>query len=174
MSNVKFIGCLHLGHESLAKFRGFKDSIEHDEYLIAQWNKHVSKKDLVYILGDVTMETDEFYYQLDRLKGRKKVVMGNHDLGKHSKKLLEYVEDVSGMVEWHGYILTHAPIHPMELGRFYGNIHAHIHHKNKLMEIEAPIMYHDEPKLQKTLDKYHCVDAKLLDFIPMDMSNLKK
>lgn len=168
MSKVHFIGCLHLGHESVAKWRGFKDSEEHDNYLISQWNKTVRKKDIVYILGDVTMETDKHYYKLDQLNGRKKVVLGNHDLGKHVPELLKYVESVAGMVDYKGLILTHCPIHPNEIGFCRASVHAHIHHKSKLEECVVGSRYQDEDSVpSKTLHKYVCVDALLLDFKPM-------
>ena len=44
-----FIADLHLGHKNMAIKRGFKDTFEHDEYLIKRWNKVVSKKDKVFI-----------------------------------------------------------------------------------------------------------------------------
>ena len=173
MSDVRFIGCLHLGHESLAKHRGFYDSYHHDEFLIKSWNQIVNKKDLVYILGDVTMETDEYYYQLDRLKGRKIVVLGNHDRHQDVKALLKYVESVAGVVDYKGYILTHAPIHPDEVGFYKGNIHAHIHHENKLIEHFSPSRYQDEDSvIQPTLHKYKNVDAKLINFLPKTLDQL--
>ena len=60
MSNVRMIGCLHLGHEWMAKHRGFNDSFHHDDYLIKEWNKVVHKKDLTFNilgpLGDIVGE----------------------------------------------------------------------------------------------------------------------
>jgi calcineurin-like phosphoesterase family protein len=50
-----FIGCLHFGHEFMAIKRGFEDSLAHDEHLISEWNKIVNKKDLTWILGDITI-----------------------------------------------------------------------------------------------------------------------
>ena len=107
-----FIGCLHLGHNNIAKWRGFKDSEEHDEYLIKQWNSVIKKRDMVWILGDVGMETSKYYFKLDLLNGDKKVVLGNHDKWQDVPELLKYVKGVSGMVDYKGYALTHAPIHP--------------------------------------------------------------
>lgn len=46
MSTVRFIGCLHLGHASVAKYRGWDDPEKHDEYLIQEWNKVVKRKTL--------------------------------------------------------------------------------------------------------------------------------
>lgn len=173
MSNVRFIGCLHLGHETVAKWRGFQDSFYHDEHLIEQWNKVVNKKDLTYILGDVTMETAEHYYKLDRLKGRKVVVLGNHDKYRDIPELLKYVDGVAGMVDYKGCVLTHCPIHPSEISFCRLNIHAHIHHNNKLEELECSPRYGDEgDKKEKTAHKYKCVDAYLLDFKPKLLEEL--
>jgi calcineurin-like phosphoesterase family protein len=174
MSNVRFIGCLHLGHKSLAtKFRGFSDAVAHDEYLIKQWNSVVYKKDLVYILGDVTMETTEHYYKLNRLNGRKIVVLGNHDLPKHVKELLNYVESVAGMVDYKGNVLTHCPIHPNEVHFCRYNIHAHLHHESKLEDCIVNDHYLDEgSKPLPTIHKYKCVDAHLINYKPKTLIEL--
>lgn len=170
MSNVRFIGCLHLGHEWMAKHRGFQDSFMHDDYLIRQWNKTVHKKDITYILGDVTMESEEFYKQLDYLNGRKIVVLGNHDLHQHTRELLNHVESVAGMVDYKGFCLTHAPIHPSEISFYRGNIHAHIH-ENKLEHLTVKDRYSNINYLNTT-GKYFNVDAKLIDFKPKTIEEL--
>jgi calcineurin-like phosphoesterase family protein len=79
MSIVRFIADLHLSHQNMATRRGFSSIEEHDEHIIAQWNSVVSKRDVTYILGDVTMEKSSPYPLLDRLNGLKHVVLGNHD-----------------------------------------------------------------------------------------------
>lgn len=170
---VFFIGCLHFGHKSVAIARGFKDEFEHDEYLISQWNSVVGKKDIVYILGDITMENSKWYFRLDQLHGTKKVVLGNHDLGKNVPDLLQYVSQVSGAVQYKGYMLTHIPIHPNEIYMCRGNIHAHIHHENQLEEIKTLTRYQDtdtEKKYSKS--RYFNVDAFLIDFKPQTLEQL--
>lgn len=129
MSNVYFISDLHFGHKGMAqKYRKFQDEFSHDEHIIEQWNKTVkSKKDLTFILGDITMKKSFYYYQLDRLNGKKKVILGNHDRIQDVHELLKYVESVAGMMEYKGHILTHCPIHPQELRRWGKNIHGHLH-----------------------------------------------
>lgn len=173
MSNVRFIGCLHFGHDAVAKWRGFNDSYYHDEYLIEQWNSVVHKKDLTYILGDVTMENCEHYYRLDQLNGRKIVVLGNHDKWQDIPELLKYVDGVTGAVDYKGCMLTHVPIHPNEVHFYRRNIHAHIHHNNRLEEIVCHDKYQDKDSIKKpTASKYLCVDAKLLDFKPQTLEDL--
>lgn len=170
-----FIGCLHLGHEGVAKWRGFDSSEQHDEWLITQWNGVISKRDMVFILGDITMENNKHYYKLDMLKGDKKVVLGNHDRWQDVPSLLKYVSGVSGMVDYKGYALTHSPIHPSEIGSYIGNIHAHIHHNNKLSQFDVYSKYQDEDsKIISTTGRYINVDAKLLDFKPLKFDNLKR
>ena len=132
MSRKYFISDLHFGHQNMAIRRGFKDHFEMDEYIIKKWNSVVNKKDFVYILGDITMEKTKWYFYLDQLKGRKRVIGGNHDFRNHTPELLKYVDSVSGCENFKynkiKYFLTHIPIHENELDyRVKYNIHGHTH-----------------------------------------------
>jgi len=127
MSNVYICADLHFGHRNMAqRWRNCQDEFYHDEMLIKNWNSVVNKKDKVYILGDVTMESTKWYFRLDELNGIKVVVLGNHDDPGHVPELLKYVHQVAGMIKYKGHWLTHAPIHPCEL-RDKRNIHGHVH-----------------------------------------------
>ena len=127
MSKVYVISDLHFSHHNMAIKRGFKDAVSHDNHIIDTWNSIVTKRDVVWILGDITMEKSQGYELLDKLNGVKKVVLGNHDKPQHSPKLLEYVNHICGCVKLKGCILTHIPIHESEVDRFLLNIHGHIH-----------------------------------------------
>lgn len=153
---TRFIGCLHFGHKWMAAHRGFNDTFDHDETLIEVWNSHVNKRDLIYVLGDITMETNLFYGHLDRLKGNKIFVLGNHDLPKHVPELMQYGQTCAGMIDYKGYAITHCPIHPQEVQYYKANIHAHVH-ENSI----------DDPR-------YINVDAKLRNFIPLSLDELKE
>ncbi len=155
---IRFIGCLHLGHESMAIRRGFSSAKEHDDNLVSCWNSVVTKRDITYILGDITMEKVSPYPILDKLLGIKKVILGNHDMPTHVTELLKYVNSVAGMYKHKGIILTHCPIHPMELGRFKANIHAHIH-------------YDSVPGNED--GKYLHTDAAILNYTPRTFEELK-
>ena len=148
--SVFAIGCLHLGHENMAKFRGFSGSRDHDEYLVKQWNKVVSKRDKVFILGDVTMEKHDQYWMLGDLNGYKHVILGNHDRPQDVLSLLRHADKVSGPFKYKKETwLTHIPVHPIEFEyRVKLNIHAHIH------------------ELDLNDSRYLNVDAKRLDFKP--------
>lgn len=155
MGRIFFISDLHFGHENMAKKRGFSSVEEHDNHIIEKWNSVVNKKDTVWVLGDISMERSQPYELLNKLKGFKKVVLGNHCLGKHVPKLLEYVNSVCGMASYKGCILTHAPIHPTELNyRFTYNIHGHVH-ENTLPD-----------------ERYINVSCEAVDYTPQLFDNL--
>ena len=57
---------------------GFANELEHRYYVMEQWNKTVTKRDKVYVLGDAcfTMEAIE---DIGNLNGTKILIRGNHD-----------------------------------------------------------------------------------------------
>ena len=169
MSTVRFIADLHLGHVNMAKTRGFSSIEEHDEHIIQKWNSIVDKRDLTYILGDVTMESAKPYPLLGQLKGRKIVVGGNHDKPSHSKELLKYVESIIGMVQYKGIFLTHCPVHPREMEyRIKHNIHGHIH--NNIIEKNVYLFGF---KLFSKIDRrYVCVSCEHVDYSPKTLIEL--
>ena len=155
--SVFFISDLHLGHESMAIHRGFSNAQEMNEHIISKWNKVISKRDCVYILGDITMEKSKDYPLLSQLKGDKNIVLGNHDMRNHVPELLKYVQSVAGMIKYkHNFILTHCPIHPTELIKdFKWNVHGHTH--DHLLEDK----------------RYINVTCEQLDYTPIEFEQLK-
>jgi len=145
----------HFHHKNMAVRRGFSCAEEMNEHIVKNWNNHVSKKDVVFLLGDVTMEKND-YKILSRLNGLINVVLGNHDKRQHVSHLLNYVNSVSGMIDYKSkYILTHCPIHPNELKfRYSYNIHGHVH-ENSLND-----------------ERYINVSAEVIDYIPKVIMNL--
>jgi len=123
---IFFFSDPHFGHRNMAIKRGFETVEEHDEHIVEKWNSVVTKRDTVYLLGDITMEKAN-YSILSRLNGFIKGVLGNHDKPQHVLELLKYINSVCGMIKVKGFILTHCPIHDSEVDRFIGNIHGHVH-----------------------------------------------
>jgi calcineurin-like phosphoesterase family protein len=153
----------------VAKHRGFASIEEHDEHIIKQWNSIVNKRDLTYILGDVTMEKTDSYPLLNRLNGQKKVVLGNHDRPTHVSELLKYVQCVSGIEKYKGIWLTHCPVHPMELEyRVPRNIHGHIHGKLVMM----PVRLFGITMFTRVDRRYHCVSGEQVNYIPKTLQEL--
>ena len=69
---------------------------KHDEWLIDIWNQTVRREDVVYILGDFCLgnkiETEKI---LQKLKGKKFLIEGNHDKSLHG---------LERYFEWYGQI----------------------------------------------------------------------
>jgi len=67
----------HFGHPNILQYcnRSFLNIFDHDEALIAAWNKHVAKTDTVYHLGDFTLSGARDAMTLfSRLNGRIRVL----------------------------------------------------------------------------------------------------
>ena len=80
MSETWLTSDTHLGHDLVARLRGFEDSDSHDRAVASKWDKQVRAEDEVWVLGDVAMNG-----WLGRLSwfaqrpGTKHLVLGNHD-----------------------------------------------------------------------------------------------
>ena len=79
---------LHFGDERILRLscRPFASVEEMDAVLIRNWNQTVSEEDTVYILGDLAFN-DEAAQKVKELKGRKTLLLGNHDAGLTLKTL---------------------------------------------------------------------------------------
>ncbi|MDE8762563.1 hypothetical protein PZB21_25660 [Rhizobium sp. CBK13] len=66
--------------------RPFGSIDEHDEFIIEAWNSVVAEQDIVYHLGDfafsLSRDADRIRAIFARLKGRKYLCIGNHDIDK--------------------------------------------------------------------------------------------
>lgn len=172
MNKKYIISDLHLGHKNILKysdgFRSGTTSEEHDQWIIDQWNSVVTKRDLVYVLGDVAMNL-EALSKVKKLKGNKILIRGNHDVY-NTKVYLEYFQEVYGMLHHKGvFWMTHAPMHPIELrGRF--NLHGHVH-QNSIPDsnyINCCVeMSNGVPQsLDDLLEKYHPLCSRLNKEVP--------
>ena len=135
MSKIYVISDTHFGHANIINFcnRPFANVDVMDECLVDNWNSTVSDQDIVYHLGDVAFSGAKEI--LPRLKGKKRLVLGNHDNPK-SPTLLNTFQKI---MLWrpfpeYGVILSHMPLLDRGLGggktyRELINIHGHIHHK---------------------------------------------
>ncbi len=96
--------------------RGFADTEAMNEYMIERWNSRVKKKDEVVILGDFSFgKAEETTEVLKRLKGKKYLIVGNHDrfLGdkdfdRSQFEWIEYYRELSDNSR--KVILSHYPI----------------------------------------------------------------
>ena len=128
---------LHFSHRNIIEYekRPFPTTEEMDEYLIYKWNDKVGRKDEVFILGDFAFCNGRIAnYLLDRLKGKKHLIIGNHD--KYFLKDRDFdpskFESISKYDTTHDnkrkICMFHYPIAVWD-GQNYGSLHfyGHVH-----------------------------------------------
>ena len=134
--NIYVISDTHFGHGNIITYcnRPFSNPKEMDEFMIDNWNNTVNDNDIVYHLGDVYFG-EGAKSLLPKLKGRKRLILGNHDDGK-SKALQDNFQKITiwRMFPEFGLLLTHVPVHESTLGENpkrpkMVNVHGHIHDK---------------------------------------------
>jgi len=122
LDNVWLTADHHFGHANIIKYsaRPFTDVAEMNEFLIERWNELVSPGDRVFVLGDFSFSSPKRY--LDRMRGKKVLIQGNHDPPGTGPESLEIS---------HGgrkFILSHYPLNVA-----VWNVHGHVHN-NRLKE----------------------------------------
>jgi calcineurin-like phosphoesterase family protein len=184
MPNTFFIGDTHFGHANILTFkdndgkplRPFASVEEMDETMVDNWNRVVNNNDIVYHLGDVAMNRKHLAI-LERCKGTKKLIRGNHDTAPmrfylrhfdqiHGAKVFSMPEDMGGG----GFIATHIPVHEQSLGRNRVNIHGHLHcnHITKPKWLTYPEAYLENDPRYMNL----CVEQ--IDYTPISISEIHK
>lgn len=141
MGKVFFTSDLHFNHKNIIKYenRPFSNVEDMNKKLIEKWNDVVSDDDEVYIIGDFSFGDYEFTYQIAKqLKGKKYVILGNHDksIKNMPKKLRDevfvWVKDYY-MLKYKNkkIVMFHFPIQTWDC-QHYDSIHLYGHvHSNK-------------------------------------------
>ena len=126
--SVFFTGDPHLGHKNIATFRTFiKNTVENTAYFVEQWHKHINKRSMVFMLGDVAFDNESLDI-IGNLPGRKILIKGNHDDFLLTSRQATVFEEIHGMLSYKRMWLTHCPIHPHEMRKRKANLHGHVHH----------------------------------------------
>lgn len=142
---IYYTADLHFGYAPVMEqaMRPFRSLEEMDETLISNWNSVVGDDDTVYVLGDIGGHCTPFpSRQLERLRGHKHLIRGNHDSCLPDQKpFLEHFETVTDFLEIddgeNHIALCHYPLVYMQLGYM---IHGHIHNtKMHLHDILAQL-----------------------------------
>lgn len=117
-----YIADCHFGHAAVIRFdhRPFGSVEEMEEIMVMNWNATVRPNDTVYILGDFCWgKADDWLRILRKLKGKKVLIRGNHDLKQYPSELREQFVGIADYMETvdNGYgsegrkvILSHYPI----------------------------------------------------------------
>ena len=121
----------HLGHRVITKYRTqFKTIEEHDNAIFAEAEK-LTKRDILFVLGDFLFDCDKFEHYLERISKlpcRIKLVMGNHDSIKlYSQTIAKNIEIQLPLFTYKSFWISHCPIIYQEMRDRFGNIHGHLH-----------------------------------------------
>lgn len=178
MSNF-YIADTHFGHFNIIKHchRPFGMLEQMDTTLIQNWNKVVSDKDTVYILGDIAFSkgAKEPAEYLRQLRGKKIIIVGNHDydISKNRTKYLKskLVEGIYDYLEIKDtlngeskkLILSHYPMVEWN-GFFRGSIHLYGHIHNNVDNNAYHIM--------RNITNAYNVGADILNFTPQTLENV--
>lgn len=124
----------HFHHKKILEYedRPFDTVEQMNEHIIRRWNQTVKKRDIIFHLGDVSFGNKEQTKKImDRLNGRKRLIMGNHDRS-HSVNWWYEV----GFEEVYRYpiiinnlILSHEPVYLTKCMPYF-NYHGHLHSKS--------------------------------------------
>ena len=129
-----FVADPHFGHENIIEMckRPFSTIDEMNAEIIYNWNKKVKGNDTVYVIGDLFFKCRDPEAILKQLKGKKRLIVGNHD-GSWMTKInaSEYFISIDTMLETsvdnHGVTLCHYPLltwrHKLKTYMIHGHIH---------------------------------------------------
>lgn len=143
----------HFNHKNILKYeketRPFETIEEMNEVLIENWNKKVEESDTVYMLGDIFMGLEEqgcIGDIMNRLKGKKILIKGNHDTNRRIAAMSPYLEGVYDMYnlkyDKRTFVLCHYPLkewYEKEYGaiHLYGHVHSNDHRNGEMQEGRA-------------------------------------
>lgn len=165
MADIWFISDTHFDHANILTFRDkesnyirpeFNDVHHMNETMIERWNSVVKPGDKIYHLGDFgfTSNVERF---INRLNGKKRLILGNHDDVKKNKLYLFFEKiQMWRIFKDHNFIATHVPIHPDSFRMVSFNVHGHTH-GNCLSD-----------------KRYFNVSVEQLDYTPIHIDELTK
>jgi calcineurin-like phosphoesterase family protein len=167
LSNTFFIADTHFHHKNILTFENgrkeFSSVEEMDETMVQRWNNVVKDTDIVYHLGDVTFRTWDI---VERLKGNKRLVLGNHD-GAGLATYQRFFKKVFGVKDISGAVLSHAPLHSHHFyPRWPLNIHGHTHRDTVMRDIGTDIREADT--------RYFCVSVEQINYTPISVEEIRK
>ena len=133
-----FTADTHFGHGgALGLFRRpFEGVAAMDEAIVARWRERIAPHDDVWHLGDfaVKVAPERMQALLDRLPGRKRLLVGNNDTD--ATRALHGWSEVADYAEIgladHHFVLSHYPMRSWKNDkRGWWQLHGHSHHRLK-------------------------------------------
>lgn len=160
---IWFIGDTHFFHKNVISYCGrpFGSVEEMNETLIHNWNSVVAKEDRVIVNGDFALCGKDKIIEIgQRLKGRKTLLIGNHD----GASLKTYYEAGFEMVSKDPiiinefFIVSHIPQYVQESG-VYANIFAHVH---------------TNPMYKDVSSRSFCTSVERINYTPIEFEEIIK
>ncbi len=156
---IFFIADTHFSEENIMKYenRPFESVAAMNGEIVNRWNSVVKEEDEVYVLGDFGAAGQEAL-MLSRLKGRKFLVKGNHDVRSN-----QYYRD-AGFEEVYDHpviiqdfwILSHEPLY-VNTNMPYANLFGHVH---------------DSPMIKTFSRQHYCVSVERTDYAPVSFDEI--
>ena len=163
MSRIFFIGDTHFGDSQIIDYeqRPFANVEEMDKELINRWNYVVADDDKVFMIGDFSLYNMQKTTEIcNKLKGKKILIMGNHDdnLEKYYydcgfDKVSEYPIILDEF-----WMVSHKPLY-LNKNMPYANIYGHVHGNE---------MYVDYSKHS------FCACVERINYTPISWDEIKK
>ena len=141
MNKIWIISDNHFNHKNIIKYcnRPFSTVEEMNETMIENWNKVVRDEDEVFCLGDFALCGKDKIIEIGhQLRGRKRLIEGNHD----GASLQTYYDAGFEMVSKYPiilnefFILSHIPQNIQKDG-VYANIFGHIHINPEFKDVSS-------------------------------------
>lgn len=167
-----YISDTHFGHANIMKHseRPFSSVEEMDKAIIDGWNKYVKPNDEVYFLGDFCYKSANHnpLYYLEKLKGIKYLIVGNHDRGllkdPKIRTQFKWIRDIETITDGNNKIvLCHYPLVEWN-GYFRGALHFYGHIHNNV-ENQAY-------KIMKNIPNAYNTGADILGFSPRTLDEV--
>lgn len=177
MPNTFFWSDQHFGHANILNFekngrplRPFVSVEDMDETMIENYNRTVKPADTCWFLGDVVINR-KFLKHIGRMHGRKRLILGNHDIFKNRDYYNAGFEDLHAFHKFDTFVCTHIPVHSDNLGRWGTNVHGHTHKNN----VKKPLHVQDEKIIySEKLDlRYVCVCVEQINYTPINLEELR-
>jgi len=179
-----YISDTHFGHANVVKYDeknggyAFRSIEDHDKLLMNNWNRVVTNKDTVYILGDFSWLNGEKTKEiLQKLNGEKVLVRGNHDKWSRDYECRKLLKEICDYKCFHDngktVVLSHYPI------LFYQSQHGDsIHLYGHVHNTEEETLFQITCKQLEQNYKIpmHCynVGCMLHDYTPKTLEQLQK
>lgn len=161
---IFLIGDCHFGHRNIIKYcnRPFGNVEEMTESLIKNWNSVVGKNDIVYVVGDFALCGKQKIIEISqRLNGRKRLILGNHDqasIETYRAAGFEFVYNHHIVLD-DFFIVSHVPLVGISANIPFANVFAHVH---------------DDVAYKDYSSRSFCVSAERINYTPIEFDVIKQ